>query len=112
MVAHQLWELAVGGSNPPSPTRCGVRTWKWCKSAGTAISVRPMIDGNSMYVTETNGTVVKVAINAASQLTKTDPATIKDITPGETVIVRGATATDGSVTATAVTASPAASAAG
>ena len=21
MVAHQLWELAVGGSNPPSPTR-------------------------------------------------------------------------------------------
>jgi hypothetical protein len=76
--------------------------------AGATVGTVKLIDGNNMYVTETNGTVVKVAINAASQLTKTDPATIKDITPGETVIVRGATATDGSVTATAVTASPAA----
>jgi hypothetical protein len=80
--------------------------------AGATVGTVKLIDGNSMYVTETNGTVVKVAINAASQLTKTDAATIKDITPGEAVIVRGATATDGSVTATSVTASPAASAAG
>lgn len=80
--------------------------------AGATVGTVKLIDGNSLYVTETNGTVVKVAINAASQLSKTDPATIKDLTPGETVIVRGATATDGSVTATAVTASPAVSAAG
>jgi hypothetical protein len=78
--------------------------------AGATVGTVKLIDGNNMYVTEANGTVVKVAINAASQLTKTDPATIKDITPGETVIVRGATATDGTVTATAVTASPASSA--
>ncbi len=80
--------------------------------AGATVGTVKLIDGNSMYVTETNGTVVKVAINAASQLTKTDPATIKDVTPGETVIVRGTTATDGSVTATSVTASPAASTTG
>jgi hypothetical protein len=80
--------------------------------AGATVGTVKLIDGNNIYVTEANGTVVKVAVNAASQLTKTDPATIKDITPGESVIVRGATGTDGSVTATAVTASPAASAAG
>jgi hypothetical protein len=80
--------------------------------AGATVGTVKLIDGNNIYVTETNGTVVKVATNAASQLTKTDPATIKDITPGETVIIRGATATDGTVTATAVTATPAASTAG
>ena len=80
--------------------------------AGATVGTVKLIDGSNIYVTEANGTVVKVAVNAASQLTKTDPATIKDITPGESVIVRGATGTDGSVTATAVTASPAASAAG
>ncbi|MDQ1458377.1 MAG: hypothetical protein QOH28_3997 [Actinomycetota bacterium] len=80
--------------------------------AGATVGTVKLIDGNNIYVTEANGTVVKVAVNAASQLTRTDPATIKDITPGESVIVRGATGTDGSVTATAVTASPAASAAG
>jgi hypothetical protein len=74
---------------------------------GATVGTVKLVDGNNIYVTETNGTVVKVATNAASQLTQTDPATIRDITPGETVVVRGATATDGTVTATAVTASPA-----
>jgi hypothetical protein len=62
--------------------------------------------------TEGNGTVLNVAVNVASQLTKTDAGTINDITPGETVIVRGTTGTDAIVTAAAVTALPAASAAG
>jgi len=78
--------------------------------AGATVGTVKLVDGDNIYVTETNGTVVKVATNAASQLTQTDSATIKDIAPGESVIVRGVTATDGTVTATAVTASPASSA--
>lgn len=39
-----------------------------------------------MYVTDTNGNVVKVETGWGSQLTKTDPATTKDVAPGDVVI--------------------------
>jgi len=79
---------------------------------GGTVGTVTLVNGNEVYVTDTTGNVVKVVTNAASQLTQTDRATIKDITPGETVIVRGTTATDGTVTATALTASPAGSTGG
>jgi hypothetical protein len=81
-------------------------------SGGGTVGTVTLVDGNNVYVTDATGNVVKVMTNAASQLTKTDPATIKDVRPGETVIVRGTSATDGSVTATSLTASPAGSTGG
>src|SRR5438094_359721 len=54
---------------------------------GGSVGTVTLVDGDNIYVTDTTGNVVKVVTNAATQLTKTDPATIKDLTPGETVIV-------------------------
>jgi len=44
-----------------------------------------LVDGTNVYVTDTNGNVVKVTTNGSSQLTKTDPATTKDVAPGDVV---------------------------
>ena len=43
-----------------------------------------LVDGTNVYVTDTSGNVVKVLTGASSTLTKTDPATTKDIAPGNT----------------------------
>ncbi len=69
---------------------------------GAVTGTVKLVDGKNVYVTDTGGNVVKVATNAGSQLSKTDPATIKDVAPGDVVIVRGTQNSDGSYTATSV----------
>jgi hypothetical protein len=61
-----------------------------------------LVDGTNVYVTDTNGNVVKVTTNGSSQLTKTDPASTKDVAPGDVVTVRGTQNSDGSYAATSV----------
>ncbi len=73
---------------------------------GTAGPVK-FVDGSNVYITDANGNVVKVLTNGASTISKTDPATTKDVAPGQTVIVRGTQNSDGSYTATSVTVTPA-----
>jgi hypothetical protein len=73
---------------------------------GVAGTVK-FVDGANVYVTDTNGNVVKVTTSASSQLSKTDPATLKDVAPGDVVIVRGTQNTNGSYTATSLVLSPA-----
>ena len=66
---------------------------------GAVTGTVKLVDGKNVYVTDTDGNVVKVATGAGSQLTKTDPATTKDVAPGDVVIVRGTQNSDGSYTA-------------
>ncbi len=69
---------------------------------GAVTGTVKLVDGKNVYVTDTSGNVVKVATNAGSQLSKTDPATTNDVAPGDFVIVRGTQNSDGSYTATSV----------
>jgi hypothetical protein len=73
---------------------------------GVAGTVK-FVDGANVYVTDTNGNVVKVTTSGSSQLSKTDPATLKDVAPGDVVIVRGTQNNNGSYTATSLVLSPA-----
>jgi len=77
---------------------------------GAVTGTVKLVDGSNVYVTDTSGNVVKVLTGASSTLTKTDPATTKDIAPGNTVIVRGTQNSDGSYTATTLIISSAAAA--
>jgi hypothetical protein len=70
-----------------------------------------LVDGTNVYVTDSNGNVVKVTTNGSSQLTKTDPATTKDVAPGDVVTVRGTQNSDGSYTATSLIIIPSSAAA-
>ena len=70
-----------------------------------------LIDGTNVYVTDTSGNTVKVA-TTGSTISKSAPATVTALAIGDTVIVRGATGSDGTVAATAITDSGAGGAAG
>ncbi|MFI5010398.1 MAG: hypothetical protein ACHQDY_09015 [Solirubrobacterales bacterium] len=59
------------------------------------------ISGSNLYVTELQGNTIKVAA-AAAQITKQVSTSVKDIRPGDTVIVQGAHASEGSIQASTV----------
>jgi hypothetical protein len=67
------------------------------------------VRGNTLYVTDSQGNTVKVNASAGSKVTKTVSTRAQSIHPGSTVVVLGSTAKNGSISATSITASPAAS---
>jgi hypothetical protein len=61
------------------------------------------VDGNILYVSTGTGSVVKVRIPKGLSVDRTVTAKASSIRPGETVVVQGATGTNGTVKATGVT---------
>ena len=62
-----------------------------------------VIDGNSIYVNQADGTTKRVEAGESTRFTRTEPATLRDVQPGDRVTVEGSVAPDGSVNATRVT---------
>jgi hypothetical protein len=60
------------------------------------------LQGSTLYLTESEGNTVKVRTSPATSVTKTVPASVKGIHPGETVTVAGATGSNGSVNAESI----------
>ncbi len=73
------------------------------------------ISRGSLYVTDTSGNTVKVTLSGATKVTKNINVGKKAVRPGDLVVVSGAKASNGTVSATTVSdtgASPAAAAGG
>jgi hypothetical protein len=73
------------------------------------------ISKGSLYVTDTSGNTVKVTLSSATKVTKTVGVGKKAVRPGDLVVVSGAKASDGTLSATTVNdtgASPTAAAGG
>jgi hypothetical protein len=64
--------------------------------------------GNVLYVKDNDGNTIKVKIKSASDVTRTAATDSADVQPGDAVVVQGAANANGTVTATAVTATEAA----
>jgi hypothetical protein len=60
------------------------------------------ISGSTLYVTTAEGNTVKVKTSPASTVTKTVSADVKDIHPGETVVVTGTAGTNGAISAESI----------
>jgi len=60
------------------------------------------IDGSTLYVTNSEGSTVRVSTSTATTVTKTVKATVKGIHPGETVTVTGATGANGAISAESI----------
>jgi hypothetical protein len=58
--------------------------------------------GHSIYVKDSNGTLVRVKVPSASTVTRSAKSKLSAIHPGDTVIVQGATRRHGTVTASTV----------
>jgi hypothetical protein len=69
---------------------------------GATIGSVTAIKGSTLYVTDTSGNVVKVSTSAASQVSKTTTGTVKDIKPGDTVVVRGTQGKNGTIAAASI----------
>jgi hypothetical protein len=71
---------------------------------GATIGTVKLVDGDNVYVQDTQGNVVKVKTGPSTQITVSKPGTVAQLAPGSTVIVQGTTSSDGSsMTATSIT---------
>ncbi|HYT40308.1 MAG TPA: DUF5666 domain-containing protein [Acidimicrobiia bacterium] len=61
-----------------------------------------VIDGNSIYVNQPDGTTRRVVANDSTRYSRTQPGTLRDVQPGDRVTVEGSTQPDGTVSATRV----------
>ena len=60
------------------------------------------IEGSTIYVTDSEGNTVRVNASKDPEVSKTVKTDVKSIHPGETVLITGSTATDGTVTAESI----------
>jgi hypothetical protein len=71
--------------------------------AGNAtIGTIKLVDGKTVYVQTTAGDIVQVSTSAATKVTVSTSVPVKDLTPGETVIVVGSKNSSGGVAATSI----------
>lgn len=61
-----------------------------------------LVDGKTVYVQTTAGDIVQVATSAGTKVTVSTSVPVKDLQPGETVIVLGSKNSSGGVTATSI----------
>ena len=63
-----------------------------------------VLQGNTLWLTAANGSLVKVKLTKATTVTRNATSTKLALRPGDTVTVQGATAKNGTVTASSVSA--------
>jgi hypothetical protein len=61
-----------------------------------------LIDGATVYVQTTAGNIVQVATSAGTKVTVSSTVPVKDLKPGETVIVQGSKNSSGAIAATSI----------
>jgi len=72
-------------------------------AAGNAtIGTIKLVDGKTVYVQTTAGAIVQVSTSAATKVTVSTSVPVKDLQPGETVIVQGSKNSSGAVAATSI----------
>jgi hypothetical protein len=87
----------TGGTGSGSGARGGLF------GAGNAtIGTIKLIDGGTVYVQTTAGDIVQVATSAGTKVTVSSTVPVKDLQPGETVIVEGSKNSSGAVAATSI----------
>jgi hypothetical protein len=65
----------------------------------TATGTVKVVDGNTIYVGQPDGTTRKVIANDSTRFSRTVPADLRDIQPGDRVTVEGPAEKDGTVNA-------------
>jgi hypothetical protein len=92
---------STGGSS--SPGGAGAFAGAAGPGGGVTTGQVAYVSGNTLYVTTSEGNTVKVSAAAGAKVTKTVSTKAKSIHPGETVVVLGSKASNGSVSATSIT---------
>ncbi len=73
--------------------------------AGSAASgTVTVIDGNTLYITDASGGIVKVIMSNSTKVTRDAPTTPSALQPGDTVTIQGSKTSNGTVNATSISA--------
>jgi hypothetical protein len=71
-------------------------------SGNATIGTIKLIDGSTVYVQTTAGDIVQVATSTGTKVTVSSTVPVKDLAPGETVIVEGSKNSSGAIAATSI----------
>ncbi|MEV6005941.1 hypothetical protein AB0M29_03975 [Streptomyces sp. NPDC051976] len=71
--------------------------------SGVTIGTIKLVDGNTIYVTDAQGNIVKVTTGGSTKVTESKSGKVSDLQPGQSVTVRGSQNSSGDVAATTVT---------
>jgi hypothetical protein len=97
--AARLGRTATGGT---ATTTGGGGSRGGLFGGGATIGTVTAIKGSTLYVTDSSGNTVKVTTSAASSVTKTVSSSLKGINPGDTIVVRGSQAENGTIAAESI----------
>jgi hypothetical protein len=93
----------LGGSGSGTSTTTAGALRRSFLGGGATIGTVTAIKGSTLYVTDTSGNTVKVTTSAGSQVSKTVAGTVRDVRPGDAVVVRGTAKKNGDVAADSIT---------
>jgi hypothetical protein len=69
---------------------------------GGTVGTIMLVDGHTIYVQSFSGSITRVSTSGSTRILVSAAGTLKDLRPGETVVVQGSKRSDGSVAATSV----------
>ena len=73
-------------------------------TSSAATGTVSVVDGKTLYILTSSGSLVKVTLGASTTITRNATAQAVGLRPGDTVVVQGATGKSGDVTATSISA--------
>ncbi len=71
-------------------------------AGGGTVGTIKLVDGHTIYVQSFSGTITRVSTSGSTRIQVSATGTVKDLQPGQTVVVQGSKRSDGSVAATSV----------
>jgi hypothetical protein len=92
-----------GGGFPGGGQQPGAAATATAAASGTTGTVK-LVDGTTIYVQTADGTVVTVKTDGKTTVSTAAKGKISDVRAGQSITVQGAAGSDGTVTATSVTA--------
>jgi len=69
---------------------------------GGTVGTIKLVDGHTIYVQTFSGSIIRVSTAGSTRIQVSATGTVKDLQPGQTVVVQGSKRSDGSVAATSV----------
>jgi hypothetical protein len=105
--AASAFSRFAAGASATAGTRSGLGAGLGGRGGGFAagnatIGTIKLIDAGTVYVQTLEGDIVQVSTSAGTKVTVSSTVPIKDLQPGETVIVEGSKNSRGGVTATSI----------
>jgi hypothetical protein len=93
---------ATASAGAGSGSGLGGRTGGLFGGGNATVGTIKLVDGSTVYVQTTAGDIVSVATSAGTKVTVSNTVPVKDLRPGETVIVEGSKNSSGAIAATSI----------